>query len=153
MTRDHGRRIQALDSYARKQRADVEQARLAHARVREELERAELALREATARVSALEARLREQVQTGRLLAPEALRRGHAYLAVEHERLRIRAQERRSAEERVAEASARLLRCARDLEATERLGERSRAALAAELRRRDYARIDELWLVSRSSRT
>jgi len=147
------RRLTALAALSRKQGAELEQARLANARIRDALERAEAALREAAAGVGEVEAWLRASARPAAALRLEERTRWQRQLVAARERLAKRAGEKEQAAARLAEAAAWLAQCARSLEATERLAERTRESLAGETRRRSYREVDELWLVGGRGRS
>lgn len=146
------RRLRALGAFARKQGGDLEQARIGLARAREELDRAEQALRAAAGRVNEVEQVLRERADPDRPLSLDGMRLWQSHLARQREQLRARWQARETLSERTRQAFDWLTRCARSLEATERLSERTRSALAGEGRRRGYREADELWLLGREEK-
>jgi hypothetical protein len=147
------RRLAALTSLSRKQSGDLEQARLANVRIRDALARAEAALRDAAAGVADVERLLRQRARPDARLSLDELTRWQLQLVAQREQLEEQLREKDQVAARLAEAAAWLARCAQSLEATERLCERTRTALAAEMRRRGYRDLDELWLVGGRGRS
>jgi hypothetical protein len=131
----------------KKQRGERDEAIRAATRLQETLDHAEAQVASASDRIGDTERVVRSFLSSRESLDIESLRRWQLHLAEQRGELTQLASERDAASSRFEEASGWRSRCARKLEVTRRLSQKTRRSLIVEEGRREERALDELWLM------